>query len=310
MNRRVISKILKRKHEDFIASIDDEKVRRMVDQNSIITGGSIVSLLMNDTVKDFDYYFTDYETCKEVARYYVNKFCKMHPDVDVKPILYYDSARVKIIVQSAGITGEEYKDGDYRYFENVSETAAMDYVEKTMTKADETDAEHIDESAPGDEKYRPVFLSANAITLSDKIQLVIRFYGDPEEIHKNYDFVHCMNYWTSSNGKLYLHPQALESILTKELVYQGSLYPLCSVIRTRKFLRTGWYINAGQYLKMCFQISELDMNNIEVLEEQLTGVDAAYFHEVIRYCKKKKEEDPEFKVTTPYLVSIVDKIFG
>ena len=29
-------------------------------------------------------------------------------------------------------------------------------------------------------------------TLSDKIQLVTRFYGTPEEIHKNFDFVHAM----------------------------------------------------------------------------------------------------------------------
>jgi hypothetical protein len=159
-------------------------------------------------------------------------------------------------------------------------------------------------------KYRPVYMSSNAITLSDKVQLVVRFFGDPDEIHKNYDFIHCCNYWTSDDNKLVLHPGALESLLSKHLQYQGSLYPLCSVIRTRKFLKQGWYINAGQYLKMCFQISELNLSNINVLEEQLVGVDAAYFIQVIEYCKKKQEENPEFQVTAPYLVSIIDKIFG
>jgi len=153
-------------------------------------------------------------------------------------------------------------------------------------------------------------MSTNAITLSNKVQLVIRFYGNSEDVHKNYDFIHCCNYWTSHNKKLTLHPLALESILSKQLQYQGSLYPVCSVIRTRKFLRKGWYINAGQLLKMMFQISELDLTNITVLEEQLTGVDAAYFFQVIDYCKKRQEEDKEFKVTTPYLISIIDKIFG
>jgi len=72
----------------------------------------------------------------------------------------------------------------------------------------------------------------------------------------------------------------------------------------------GWYINAGQILKMLFQISQLDLTDINVLEEQLTGVDAAYFCQVIEYCKKRQEEDKELKVTVPYLCSIIDKIFG
>ena len=159
------------------------------------------------------------------------------------------------------------------------------------------------------EPYRPVFLSDNAITLSNKVQLVIRFYGDPAEIHRNYDFIHCCNYWTPDEGVM-LNPLALESILTKNLQYQGSAYPVCSVIRMRKFLKAGWHINAGQILKMLFQISALDLTDIEVLEEQLTGVDAAYFYQVIEYCKKRLVEEPDFKVTAPYLCSIIDKIWG
>ena len=100
--------------------------------------------------------------------------------------------------------------------------------------------------------FTPIFLSSNAITLSDRIQIVIRFYGDPEEIHKNFDFVHCTNYWLSWNNSLETSDKALESLLAKELYYMGSKYPICSVIRTRKFLRKGWHINAGQYLKMAF----------------------------------------------------------
>nr|MCU0343906.1 T9SS type A sorting domain-containing protein [Ignavibacterium sp.] len=49
-----------------------------------------------------------------------------------------------------------------------------------------------------DKKYRPVFISENAITLSDKVQLVIRFYGTPAEIHDNYDYAHCMCYFDLS----------------------------------------------------------------------------------------------------------------
>ncbi|MHA2023820.1 MAG: hypothetical protein ACTSWQ_09185, partial [Candidatus Thorarchaeota archaeon] len=169
------------------------------------------------------------------------------------------------------------------------------------------------ESDEGDEEakpvYRPIFLSDNAITLSNRIQLVIRFYGPPDEIHKNYDYVHCTNYWVAKTGVLTLRQQALESMLARRLQYVGSLYPLCSIIRMRKFLKRDWHINAGQILKMCFQLSQLDLTDIEVLEDQLTGVDAAYFMEIIDWCKKKQEESPEFKITMPYLVTIIDKVF-
>ena len=316
MNRRVINKILTKKHNDFIASIEDKEIKKLIDENSIITGGSIASLLLKEKINDYDYYFTNKETVIAVAKYYVNKFNETHKDKTYltttklrEPIVEVEEDRVKIVVPSAGITGEQ-DTNNYQYFEQLPNEVGEEFVEKVIEKADETDSKPMEEIDKDKGKYRVIFMSSNAITLSNKVQLVLRFYGDPEEIHKNYDFAHCCNYWTSKDKHLVLNSMALESLLSKQLQYQGSLYPVCSVIRTRKFLRQGWYINAGQYLKMCFQISELNLSDIRVLEEQLTGVDAAYFHQVIEYCKKKQNEDNNFKVTAPYLVSIIDKIFG
>src|SRR3546814_2013322 len=66
----------------------------------------------------------------------------------------------------------------------------------------ETEAAALETSDP---TYRPVFVSTNAITLSDKIQIVLRFYGEADAIHENYDFVHCTNYWTSKeNGRAHV----------------------------------------------------------------------------------------------------------
>lgn len=166
-----------------------------------------------------------------------------------------------------------------------------------------------EESAEDKPRYRPVFMTSNAITLSDKIQLVIRFYGPPREIHSNYDFVHCMCYWTSDDGELVLPNESLQAILARELVYKGSKYPIASIIRTRKFIQRGWVINAGQYLKMCMQISELDLKNPAVLEDQLIGVDFAYFQQIINYLRERKERDKDFEITAAYITEIVDKIF-
>ncbi len=148
-------------------------------------------------------------------------------------------------------------------------------------------------------------MSTNAITLSHKVQVVLRFYGEPEEIHKNYDFVHCTNYWSSWDGKLTLHQPSLESLLAKELRYVGSKYPICSLFRLRKFIQRGWTVNAGQILKIAFQVSELNLSDFTVLEDQLTGVDVAYFVQII---DKLKDKDPE-KVNAAYLVEIIDRMF-
>jgi len=315
MNARIIKSILRKKHKDFIASIKDEKIRELVDKNSIVTGGSIVSMLLKEKVNDFDYYFTNFETVKAVTKYYIDEFNRLHKDKSntktTKPYMEVENDRIKIKIQSAGIIGENTDESQYQYFETRPIEEGEEYVrnsiESVLETADALDGEKLEDEKK--EKYRPVFLTDNAITLSNKIQIIIRFYGDVEEIHSNYDFIHCTCYWTAKDNKLVLPPAALESMLTKQLYYSGSKYPVCSFIRCRKFLKKGWHINAGQMLKICMQISQLDLTNIKVLEDQLTGVDTAYFIEVLDYLKQKQAKDENFHVEMPYLISIIDRMF-
>src|SRR3546814_16405682 len=110
----------------------------------------------------------------------------------------------------------------------------------------ETESASLETSDP---TYRPVFMSTNAIPLSDKIHIVLRFYGEADAIHENYDFVHCTNYWTSKDANLTLRQPALERLLCKELWSVGSTYPFCSVIRRRQFIRHGWVFNAVTLIK-------------------------------------------------------------
>ena len=206
--------------------------------------------------------------------------------------------RIKIMVNSDGIA----EDGDAKA-DNV-EYSVDEYL-KALNDGDEVPCAALEE-AP---KYKPIFLSSNAITLSNKLQIVIRFYGTPEQIHDNYDFVHVTNYWTYQEG-LVLNQKALEAILNKELVYVGSKYPICSLVRTRKFIKRGWQINAGQYVKMSFQISKLNLSDIYVLEDQLVGVDSIYFLNFIRALKEKQVKDSNFVLSQQYLSTVIDKIFG
>jgi hypothetical protein len=92
---------------------------------------------------------------------------------------------------------------------------------------------------------------------TEDLQIVLRFSGNVTQIHKTFDFVHATNYFTFEEG-LVTNVAALESILTKSLRYQGSLYPLTSVIRMK--IHTTWLDRKrGEILKMLFQVSELDL---------------------------------------------------
>jgi len=339
MSMRIIKIILNKKFESWKESIKNDKVRSLVEKNTIITGGCIASLLLKEEIKDFDFYFKDYETCLAVANYYTNEFISTHthlkiiPSVDTNAKDLEGNPRVRIRIQSAGVVGENTNDKQYQYFEGRMTQSELDsslmpageeyideamppsmreQVQQTMSDGDEVDAGQIGSlhgASSEKGKFRPVFLTDNAITLSDKIQLIIRFYGQAEDIHKNYDFVHCTNYWDSETKKLVLKPEALESLLLKRLYYIGSKYPLCSFIRTRKFIQRGWYIDAGQMVKICFQISKLNLEDLYVLEDQLTGVDQAYFTQMITYMRAEQVKDSNWVVDLPYLVSIIDKIF-
>lgn len=313
MKAKTIKAVLNKKFKEWLASIEDEQVRALVEKNTIITGGSIASMLLKEKVNDFDVYFRDKETVLAVAKYYVSRFSVKNKKGIECPINVMEiDGRVKIVVKSAGVASEEGAESPYEYFEQRGDDAAAQYVAEVMDDPadiadayEETEAASLDTEDDGKPKYRPVFMSTNAITLSHRVQIVLRFYGEPDEIHENYDFVHCTNYWTSKENHLELRKDALEALLARELRYVGSKYPVCSVIRLRKFIKRGWTINAGQILKMIMQINDLDLSDPNVLEDQLTGVDAAYFIELMH---KVREKDPD-KVNAAYLCEIIDRLF-
>jgi hypothetical protein len=301
---KTIAKVLASKHASWVKSITDPEVQKVANDSTIITGGCIPSLLLNTDVNDFDIYFRSPEAALTIAQYYAKVFTQKNGAYRIEARIEGDRVKLKVDksknVEIAGDV-ESLEDTD-----NVvpNRKDGTDVIEE----ADAIDAATLEKEAET-KRYQPLFLSSNAITLSTKVQLIIRFTGEPESIHENYDFVHCTNYWCSWDGQLTFRKEALEAILTKELRYVGSKYPICSVIRTRKFLARGWTINAGQYVKMCFQISLLDLTNIEVLKDQLVGVDSAYFNTLISELKKKQFEDSSFVLDQGYLISIIDRIF-
>ena len=149
------------------------------------------------------------------------------------------------------------------------------------------------------------FVSENAISLKDNIQLISRFVGEPTDIFKNYDFISTNMAYDYANDSLILDPRALQALLSKTLIYSGSRYPLASILRIRKFLDRGWSISVGQILKIVLQLNKLDLSDPVVLKEQLLGVDSEYTTELIaKLCNLTTGE-----IHSEVLDELIDDVF-
>lgn len=295
---RTIKRVIRKKLESWIESLP-ENLRSVAHENVIVTGGAVASMLIGEEVKDFDLYFKTKSSVEEIARHYVEAWIKRKPDANIVPEVQVSSDRVRIMIQSAGVAGEG-GDDDYEYFEATPNEQAA---ENFLDKQEKTSNAKLD-------PFSPVFLSENAISLTDKVQLVVRFFGEPQDIHRNYDFDHCKCWYDLATDHLGTPQEALLSLMSRTLRYSGSLYPLCSLFRMRKFVARGWVINAGEILKMGFQVSELNMQDVNVLREQLVGVDMAYFHELLRIMEEEKEQRGSKPIDATYIAQLVDRIFN
>jgi len=326
MKTKTIEKAIKNKIAAWANSVSDPVVADTIKNKTMVSGGAIASMLLKEQVNDFDIYFSTPEASLTVGYYYVQEMIKsqnMHinprllfifadgseetysicpDDTDEQCKLFNSSnpptgfIRYEVYIKSAGFVADGIDDNKYEFFESTAPEKADDYINQE------------DVSDDGKPAYRPIFISSNAITLSNRIQLILRFTGTPEEVHKNFDFVHATNYWSEKTG-LVLNLDALASILAKDLQYVGSLFPLASIFRTRKFIQRGWSCHVGNYLKMAVQLNDLELKNLSVLKEQLTGMDAAYLSQVIKAIENGKSENGA-EITTTYLMTLIERLMG
>lgn len=329
MNKKNIQRHLSKKIDKWCESITDKELVRDIKKDIVVTGGCIPSLLTGDEIHDYDVYFKTKSTTLKVAQYYVKEWKKTHEKQDihvfesqidyesyigrkVKELIikkdidvdeaedlvktdvgcYYDD-RVTIFVPSSGVVGEVVDYHDMSNFE-----ANRGYNKDNITTID---------NEKNSESYDPIFMSSNAITLSDGIQIIVRFYGEPKEIHKNFDFIHATGYF--ADGKLHTTTDILEAIMNKELIYRGSKYPLCSIVRLRKFIKRGWTISAGQILKIALNLQDFDLTYIETMKDQLIGVDSLYFRWLINIIQHDLKNGTISDIDSAYVAELVDKIF-
>jgi hypothetical protein len=340
-------KHLSRRIDNWANSILDVDVANAIRKDAVITGGAIVSLLLGESPNDYDVYFKSFHTTYKVAKYYADKWNKDHSSSEVLIIVEdnYKSVdccvveqalrednpmplglsgmplRVTAFIQSRGVVSDgSAVDDPSEPVEPILNDDSISYP-STEPEGENTqtliNASGVNPQVAEDKQaeqdagtYRPRYISSNAMSLTDKLQVVLRFYGPVDKIHENYDYEHCKGVYDYSKNEVTVSVDTLECILNKELRYNGSKYPLCSIIRSRKFIERGWKINAGQYLKMCLDLNELNLRDFNVFRDQITGVDSHYFTQVIDGIKKRKEEDETFNPDNYYLFEVINKIFN
>lgn len=291
MQKQTIKKLISAKVLEWIESVDDTELRHDLRKHILVSGGSIASMFLNEKVNDYDIYLQDRNTLLRITEYYVKK---SGSDIEI-----FDEHKISGTIELMKSKGYNTEHGQLGI--------SLRNLQKDQIKLFTPDGGYTP-MLKKDVKYQVSFFSPNAISLTDDIQIVMRFFGTPEEIHKSFDFIHATNYFTFSSGVV-TNLTAMESLIAKQLYYQGSLYPVTSIIRARKFIKRLWNINAGELLKIMFQISQLNLSDIAVLEEQLIGIDVAYFAMLIRILREHTERNVDFKMTPNYFNELIDRVF-
>lgn len=237
MKAQAIEKLLIGLCNNFFASIKDEKLREKVKNSCFITGGCIPSMMMDEFVTDFDFYFVNLEVTIKLREYYRSQLLIGGCHIEQNGLF------TKITYQSP--SGEMPKNS-----------------------------------------FKPVFISPQAITLTDKIQLVTKFYGTPIDVIREFDWAHIKSYFIYP--KLYINDITYKLINEKELIYTGSKYPLSSFMRTRKYIKKGWTISAIESLKIALDMARYDLTNMEVLSDQMMGIDPTYMMSILKDLKEKQ----------------------
>ena len=294
MQKKTIHRIIKKKMQAWLDTLPLALAKKVKPQ-ILVSGGSIASLFLREPVNDYDVYIQDMDVLLELAEHYAK---------DHQVICYDGRQREEYLKEREddaklkSTFGEDLS--EYTVF---LKSLAHDQIKLGVPDAGLKPTIKGIEEIP-DDVYIPVFMSQNAISLTNDVQIVTRFSGDHNEIHKNFDFIHATNYWTFDQGVV-VNLEAIESLLTKQLYYQGSLYPLTSVIRMKKFILRGWKISAGEILKMLFQTSLLDLKDPVVLADQLMGVDIAYFGILIKVLQTSGKE-----ITNKHMMEAIDTVFN
>ncbi|MDY8021087.1 hypothetical protein [Paenibacillus polymyxa] len=117
----------------------------------------------------------------------------------------------------------------------------------------------------------PLFFTDNAVTLCDDFQIILKDSGNPEEVTGKFDFVHCMGYYSPSEGKLFIKEEVRVASMDHNLIYNIlAESPITTSYRMVKFIQRGWKINREEQAKLLLKVNKYELSKQE--EESMSEI--------------------------------------
>lgn len=120
------------------------------------------------------------------------------------------------------------------------------------------------------DKYKCKLITDNAINLDNKIQLITKWYGSPEQVTNNFDWAHIKSWYNCNSKLIVMCNDVYQLLVEKELKYTGSQYPLSSLFRLKKYLAKGWTISNNDILRIVLDIMNILSKRKETKQEFMT----------------------------------------
>jgi len=242
---------------------------------TFFAGGVITSHCKGEQVKDYDLFFTTVATLEQAVYYYLSphnqaRFFKLAATPDkINPKLTRVSIQPR---EGAKLTTDQFiKDFNLT-------------CKKTRSTGQTV----------------PAYLSHNALSLNNGVQLIFRFVGEPEDVFSTFDYEHCKTFWRPSplgisEGKTYFLGRSLESLAKNELIYTSqSRFVLSAISRLNKFIKRGWGVAPSSLLAIASSAAKVDWGNKEKLREELLGIygiDPEVLTQILDYSSKEEKLD-------------------
>lgn len=116
------------------------------------------------------------------------------------------------------------------------------------------------------DKFSVSLITENSINFKDKIQIITKFYGTPEEVVSKFDWAHIKSYYKYPDT-LVINDNVYKLIVEKELIYTGSDYPMSSIMRLKKYIKKGWTVSNTTILHICLDLIEAFRNPVKKFKE-------------------------------------------
>lgn len=138
------------------------------------------------------------------------------------------------------------------------------------------------------------FSSNNAVSFENRNGVKIQAITNPElmgtspfEVFKNFDFTICMGAYDFVVDDFVISSEFLNDIAQKRLNFNtGTKYPICSLIRTKKYQEKGFVIDAKNMIVLALTIKELQIDTYEDVINQILGIDTFLMYQFTEFLKE------------------------